>query len=505
VGVNGVIELRGNSVYRVILVAAAAVLAATAVQPTTADDRGACGQVTGDEAIAACTRALSLNPYDAAAYNNRGVAYEHKSDYDRAIADLDQAIRLDPTKAVGYSNRGMAYGFKGDYNRAFADLDQAIRLEPNLSLAYGNRGKTYIFKGDYNRAIADLDQAIRLDPKLARAYINRGEVYERKGDYNRAIADLDQAIRLDPKLARAYINRGEVYEAKNDLDHASTDFDLALKLNPAADDARRGRKRVQVLLAKRSNPAAQTSNPIGTIPPVAAAGRRIALVIGMSAYANVATLRNPVSDARTVADAFRRLGFAEVVEREDLTRAKLEEVLKDFGDKAIDADWAVIYYAGHGVEMNGENYLVPVDAKLARADHVEDETVTLKRVLSKAEAAHKLRMVILDACRSNPFRMASANGRSRAIGRGLSPVEPAGGVLVAFAARGGTIADDGSGEHSPFTQALLANMETPGLDIRIMFSKVRDQVLARTNNAQEPFTYGSLPGEELYFKQAAVR
>jgi uncharacterized protein len=235
------------------------------------------------------------------------------------------------------------------------------------------------------------------------------------------------------------------------------------------------------------------------------AGRRIALVVGISAYMNVAPLRNPASDARAVADAFRRLGFAEVIEREDLTRADLEKTLKDFGDKASGADWAVIYYAGHGVEMNGENYLVPVDAKLDRADHVEDETVTLRRVLSKTEAAHKLRMVILDACRSNPFRMASVDGRSRAIGRGLSPVEPAGGVLVAYAARGGTIADDGSGNHSPFTQALLANMETPGLDIRIMFSKVRDQVLSRTNNMQEPFTYGSLPGEELYFKQAARR
>jgi uncharacterized caspase-like protein len=180
-------------------------------------------------------------------------------------------------------------------------------------------------------------------------------------------------------------------------------------------------------------------------------------------------------------------------------------VLKDFGDKAGESDWAVIYYAGHGVEMNGENYLVPVDAKLARADHVEDETVTVRRVLSKAEATRKLRMVILDACRNSPFRMTSADGRSRAIGRGLSPVEPAGGVLVAFAARGGTIADDGGGEHSPFTQALLANLETPGLEINLMFRKVRDQVLARTNNAQEPFTYGSLPGEELYFKEAVAR
>jgi len=237
----------------------------------------------------------------------------------------------------------------------------------------------------------------------------------------------------------------------------------------------------------------------------APAGRRIALVIGMSAYTHVGRLRNPASDARAVAAVFRRLGFAEVIEREDLSRAGLEETLKDFGDKAADADWAVVYYAGHGVEMNGENYLVPVDAKLDRADHVEEETVTLKRVLSKAEAARKLRMVILDACRNNPFRMASADGRSRAIGRGLSPVEPAGGVLVVYAARGGTVADDGGTEHSPFAEALLTHVETPDLEISLLFRKVRDQVLAHTHNAQEPFVYGSLPGDGFYFKQTAAR
>jgi tetratricopeptide (TPR) repeat protein len=458
-----------------------------------------------DRAIADLDQAIRLNPKNAVAYNNRGWAYNGKGEHDRAIADFDQAIRLNPNYALAYNNRGWAYNGKGSYDRAIADLNEAIRLNPNYALAYNNRGWAYNGKGDYDRAIADLDESIRLDPKNAGGYGVRAKAYFLRGDYDRAINDYDQAIRLNSKLATVYNNRGEVYEAKNDPDHAIADFDQALKLNPANDDARLGRERVQALLAKRANPGTQTNSLGGTTVAAAPIGRRIALVIGMSAYSNVAPLRNPASDARAVAAAFRRLGFAEVIERENLTRTKLEEVLKDFGDKAADADWAVIYYAGHGVEMNGENYLVPVDAKLARADHVEDETVTLKRVLSKAEAAHKLRMVILDACRSNPFRMASLDGRSRAIGRGLSPVEPAGGVLVAYAARGGTTADDGDSEHSPFTQALLANLETPGLEINLMFRRVRDQVLARTKNAQEPFTYGSLPGEEFYFKQAAAR
>jgi tetratricopeptide (TPR) repeat protein len=435
--------------YRMILCIAAAVLLAAAVQPATADDRSVCGQGTGDEAIAACTRYLTLNPNDAVAYDNRGYAYNGKGDYDRAIADFDQAIRLNPKDAHAYSDRGAIYNKKGEYDRAISDLDQAIRFDPKLALAYAGRGEAYFHKGDHDRALADYDQALKLNPSLAEAWQGRERVPGSPKRVHTVPIRADQGTRTSPD-------------------------------RPAEPSAQNVRKE-------------------------AATGRRIALVIGMTAYANVPPLRNPASDARAVADAFRRLGFAEVIEREDLTRAGLEEVLKDFGDKAGEADWAVIYYAGHGVEMNGENYLVPVDAKLARPDHIEDETVTVRRVLSKAEAARKLRMVILDACRNSPFRMASADGRSRAIGRGLSPLEPAGGVLVAFAARGGTIADDGGGEHSPFTQALLANLETPGLEINLMFRKVRDQVLARTNNAQEPFTYGSLPGEELYFKEAVAR
>jgi tetratricopeptide (TPR) repeat protein len=470
------------------------------------NNRGLVYQDKGDydRAIFDFDQVIRLVPNDAAGYTNRGNAYSNKGDYVRAISDHDQAIQLNPSFDLAYNNRGNAYSGKGDYDRATSDFDQAIRINPKFAFAYNNRGLVYLRKGDYDRAISDFDQAIRIDPKYAVAYANIGNAYSSKGDYDHAISALDEAVRLNPKRAVAYNNRGEAYEAKNDYDRAIADFDRALRLDPSFEEARRGRERVQVLLAKRSNPEAQANAPTSTAVPVAVApsGRRIALVIGMSAYANVPPLRNPARDARSIADTFRRLGFAEVIEREDLSRAKLVETLRDFGDKAADADWAVVYYAGHGLEMNGENYLVPVDAKFARAEDVEDEAVTLKRVLSKAETAHKLRMVILDACRNNPFRMASADGRSRAIGRGLSPVEPARGVLVAYAARDGTTADDGDSEHSPFTQALLAHLETPGLEINLMFRKVRDQVLARTNNAQEPFTYGSLPGEELYFKQA---
>jgi Caspase domain/Tetratricopeptide repeat len=364
------------------------------------------------------------------------------------------------------------------------------------------RAEYYMRVGKFTEAQADADRALGISPESAGAHAIRGRIALAQDRIEVALGELTEAIDLESQEPDAVANRGVAYERYGRADRAIADYRRALQLMPSSRMSREAQENARQRIVALANAPASTATAAVSVP-AAPPGRRIALVIGMSAYANVGPLRNPASDARAVADAFRRVGFAEVIEREDLTRTKLEEALKDFGDKAADADWAVIYYAGHGIEMNGVNYLIPVDAKLARAEHVEDEAVTLARVLSKAEAARKLRMVILDACRNNPFRMASAEGRSRAIGRGLSPVEPARGVLVAYAARDGTTADDGDDGHSPFTQALLANLETPGVDIRIMFSKVRDQVLARTKNVQEPFTYGSLPGQEFYFKLAA--
>jgi uncharacterized caspase-like protein len=161
------------------------------------------------------------------------------------------------------------------------------------------------------------------------------------------------------------------------------------------------------------------------------------------------------------------IGLRRVIEQYDVDLSAMTAALKNFGDRTSDADWAVVYYSGHGIEMNGIAYPIPIDAKLERDTHVADETVSLFRVLEKVESAHKLRLVILDACRNNPFvsRMIRSVGVSRSIGRGLAPIEPEGGVLVAYSAKHGTTAHDGSATNSPFTEAMLANLEEPGLDI----------------------------------------
>jgi uncharacterized caspase-like protein len=209
-----------------------------------------------------------------------------------------------------------------------------------------------------------------------------------------------------------------------------------------------------------------------------------------------------MNDARAIAASLRRLGFAEVGERYNLNLAGMVEALKSFGDKAADADWAVVYYAGHGIELGGITYLLPTDARLARDTHVPDEALPLDRVLSKVETARKLRLVILDSCRTNPFVSKMARTvASRSIGRGLGRIEPEGGVLVAYSAKHGTVALDGAGINSPFAEALLAHLEEPGLELQFLFRKVRDRVLASTQRAQEPFLYGSLSSESLYFKR----
>jgi uncharacterized caspase-like protein len=173
--------------------------------------------------------------------------------------------------------------------------------------------------------------------------------------------------------------------------------------------------------------------------------------------------------------------------------------LRDFADRSRDADIALVYYAGHGMEVDGTNYLIPVDAKLERDTDVYDEAFSLDRVLLAIEPAKRLRLVILDACRDNPFsKTMKRTLASRAIGQGLAKIEPSSpNMLIAYSAKAGSTAADGDGKNSPFTVALSKYLTTPGLDVRRAFGFVRDDVLKNTSNKQEPFVYGSLGGEDV--------
>jgi uncharacterized caspase-like protein len=210
----------------------------------------------------------------------------------------------------------------------------------------------------------------------------------------------------------------------------------------------------------------------------------------------VAHLPNPVSDAQLVGDALRNAGV-EVTVAQDLDRAGMVTTLRTFARKADNSDWAVIYYAGHGMEMDGKNYLIPVDATLETDRDIPDETLSLDRVLSAVSGARQLKLVILDACRNNPFaQQMKVTVASRAMQRGLSRVEPVNATLVVYSAKEGTTADDGDGANSVFAASISKRILEPGVEINKVFRLVTRDVLTETGNRQQPFVYGSLPPDD---------
>jgi uncharacterized caspase-like protein len=230
----------------------------------------------------------------------------------------------------------------------------------------------------------------------------------------------------------------------------------------------------------------------------ALADSRVALVIGNSAYQNAQGLSNPVRDAQAMAAMLKNGGFTVVSAHYDVGYLQLKRAVRQFEDSAADADIAVVFYAGHGLEIRGTNYIIPVDAKLASDRDVEDEAVALDRLIASVEQARQLGLVVLDACRDNPFasKMKRPNTAAlRGVTPGVSIVEPGSrNTLIAYAAKSGFAVDDSDREHSPFTAALLSHLFEPGLEIRLAFGRVRDDVLKATGNKQEPLLSGSLGG-----------
>jgi hypothetical protein len=229
-----------------------------------------------------------------------------------------------------------------------------------------------------------------------------------------------------------------------------------------------------------------------------ASDKRVALVIGNSNYAHTRGLPNARNDAHAMADFLKGVGF-QVTERHDANYRELREVFREFGSASSSADVAVVYFAGHGLEVAGENFVVPVDAKLATSSDLEYEAIALTSILDLVRAQRKLNLVIIDACRNNPLaeKMALREGARRSVQKGLARVEPKGDMLIAFAANAGTVAQDGTGFNSPFVEALIEHIGKPGLDIRLALGGVRDAVMAATGNAQEPVIYGALGGQTI--------
>jgi tetratricopeptide (TPR) repeat protein len=488
--------------------------------------------------------AIRLQPGNWRAYSSRGEARRLMGDLDRALADHNEAVKRDRTAVDAYNNRAIVWRDKKDLNRAMTDYDEAILLNPRYDRAYANRGEIWRLKGNFEKSLADLDKALELNPNSVVALTLRGDTHRARGDIERAITDYTEALRILPDAVAAYAGRGLAFEGIGSEVRARSDFQRALSLSAdadaslarpaqeiarqrltalnnaekartlaeteqealrqaAAENARKkqaateeARKQHEAEEARKKGFAVASDPAVATVPY----GRRVALVIGNAGYRNVARLANAAGDADAVANALRETGFQVVMLERDLIRENLIRALRKFEDDVRSADWAVIYYAGHGIEIGGVNYLIPVDGRLASDRDIEDEAVSLSRVMAATDGAKKLRLVILDACRDNPF-VAKMNRSyaSRSVGRGLARIEPDTGSLVVYSARDGQVALDGDGAHSPFATALLRNIVKPNIEIGKLFRLVRDDVLTDTQRKQEPFVYGSLPGEDFFF------
>jgi len=493
-----------------------------------------------DGAIAAFTASHEISPQNINVINARGIAYSNKGDDERALADYDLCLQLRPTFGSAYNNRGLIFMRRGElqraldefnlavkhifndqsrflhhYNRArvegllklydasLADYAEALKVNPDGPQVPAYRCITYAGMGKFDEAVADCNTVLAKAPNQIYSLTSRANAYLGKGNLDAALDDYNQVLKINPNYVRAYVGRGQLNEKRRNLAAARADYRAAANAVASRREdidttlARAvARERLEALLG------AAAPTPAGKASPSQPAGpRKVALIIGNGAYKNVAPLDNPPRDAKLIASTFRDLGFATVTLAPDLGRDKFFASLHEFGLEAEKADWAVVYYAGHGMEIGGVNYLIPVDARLKADSDAETQAVALEQVIAAVAGARKLRLVMLDACRDNPFEKTMQRTIAlKLVNRGFSNIEPEAGFMVVYAAKHGETALDGDSFNSPFATVLARVIKEPKIEVRKLFDIVRDDVWKVTNRTQQPFTYGSLPGrEDFYF------
>lgn len=246
------------------------------------------------------------------------------------------------------------------------------------------------------------------------------------------------------------------------------------------------------------------SDPVKTLEPQkpVADQKRVALVLGNSAYQNATELPNPKNDAAAIAQKLAGLGFT-VISGLDGTKTDMEKSIREFVKVLEGADVALMFYAGHGMQVNGQNYLIPVDAKLEESTALDFETINMAAILNFMNAEKRISIVLLDACRDNPlarkFSRSLGKSRSALIGRGLARPDVGNGeILIGFATAPGETAADGEGANSPFTTALMKHIDAKALDVELMMKRVKRDVYEATEEEQEPFVESGLR-QEFFF------
>jgi tetratricopeptide (TPR) repeat protein len=473
-----------------------------------------------DDAFGDCSLALTLDPSNPSAHNVRAMVRRAKGDAEGAIADSDTAVRTGqdtgPIRLADlYFGRALGYEMKGDWDRAIADIDRSIQLRPGDKKYRNARGFADLKKGDFPQAVQDCTAIIAADPNSPLALQNRGRAYFGMNNDAAALADFESALQLSPKLATSRLYRGLVLERQKQYARAADDVDTVLAHFPKDQIALDAHERIAAILAGKAAPAAPP--PAATIARAsttatasdaddlfaiqrrqAAVTSRVALVIGNSAYQFASPLANPANDSNDVAAALRKVGFT-VVEGHDLDWRGMVAKIREFAGTLGTADLALFFYAGHGIQVNGENYLIPVDAKLDTPGSLDLDAVNLRTILRPMEDAKRVDLVFLDACRDNPFTRSMSrsigSSRSVSVSQGLAQIEGAAGEMIAYSTQPDNVAMDGAGRNSPFTTALLKYIDRPGLEIEQMMKLVRVDVMSATQQRQIPWGHSSLVGD----------
>ena len=476
--------------------------AALAVDPNNADvyfQRAFLESTQGDNehAISDYARSLELKPNQGWAHVNRGFLLRAAGKLDDAMADFDAAIQLAPNIANAHVGRGRILAVRKDLPAARDEFTKAIALDPQYAEAYFQRA---FYAENSSAALADYDQVIRLNPQYAIAYANRAGIKRKSNDLDGPMSDLNHALDIDPGFTAALIRRGLIFEQKNDIAHAIADYQMAVSQPPKYDSGAASLKAAKARLAVLTAPSPNDAVDLFAKAPTKST--KIALVIGNGAYANVPKLPNPPTDAHALAASLRDIGFT-VIEGNDLDHRGMDEKIIGFLRSVPGAKIALVYYAGHAVQVDGRNYLVPVDASQITRATLSFELVDVDKILAGLDDESRANIIILDACRDDPLESRTA-GRSVTTRGGLAAYsDVASGMLVAFATSPGKTASDGTGANSPFATALLKFMKNP-VEINEMLREVRVDVFNTTNKQQLPWANSSLLGQ-VYLTGAADR
>lgn len=474
-------------------------------------------------------QAIRLDPKTSSLFVQRALLSERADRFDEARADLDDALAIDPKNQNGWITRAALWARYGDVDQALADFNRAEEVGGTQTWnALSGRAKLAVRIGEPLRAFRDWTKAAEVAPLSnlsAQFYVRAGNLardYLKEPD--RAALSYRRALDAHPNYADAMIQRGLSHERGNRSSDALADYRKAMELtrdNPldkALHDY--ARYRLEVLQNRMSRKAGEAPLP-PNINILTRTGsrvardrtRRIALVIGNAAYRKVAPLMNADRDAETVAEALSEAGFGRVTVATDADKAQMEDLLKQFSRDAAQSDWAVIYFAGHGIESGSRNFLVPVDTGLDALRDAPAHAVAVEQIVEAANTAQKLRLVALDACRDNPFvqeanRVAAKNrtavagtvpAERREIGGGFAGFDPPSvNTVVLYATQPGRVALDGDELNSPFARAFVKNLPVPGLALQAFLERVRDDVARSTERRQQPAVQGRLDDAETF-------